>query len=82
MLCVDNIEALELFGTLSDKGRGCPKDGGVAQKCRDRAAFLREKERESNTVALDRLPPPPEAVVVVAERRSWCAAHCASCTVM
>jgi hypothetical protein len=59
----DNTEALDLFATLSEKGRGCLRDSGVAQRCRDKASQLRAIEREAGVLAkeraMDEAPPPP-----------------------
>ena len=77
----ENIEALELYGLLSDKGRGCARDAGIAQRCRDRAAQLRERERESNLIAIDRTAVLPQEAVVVVKRSKGCI-DCSRCSVM
>ena len=77
----ETIEALELYGLLSDKGRGCARDAGIAQRCRARAAQLRERERESNLIAIDRTAVLPQEAVVVVKRSKGCI-DCSRCSVM
>ncbi len=72
-LSTENIEALELYGLLSDKGRGCPKDRGTAQRCRDRAAHLREREAANNMTepTADAGPAAEPDVVPMKQRTCW-----------